>query len=63
MNRGIFANLYAPLKKKMTAEALRDVYLSAYMREPFVTILGTYESPEIKGVTYTNQMPDRHLRV
>lgn len=55
MNRGIFANLYAPLKKKMTAEALRDVYLSAYMREPFVTILGTYESPEIKGVTYTNQ--------
>jgi N-acetyl-gamma-glutamyl-phosphate reductase len=55
MNRGIFANLYAPLKKKMTAEALRDVYLSTYMREPFVTILGTYESPEIKGVAYTNQ--------
>jgi N-acetyl-gamma-glutamyl-phosphate reductase len=54
MNRGIFANLYAPLKKKMTAEALRDVYLSYYMREPFVAILGTYESPEVKGVTYTN---------
>ncbi len=54
MNRGIFANLYAPLKKKMTAEALREVYLTYYMREPFVSILGTYESPEIKAVTYTN---------
>ena len=54
MNRGIFANLYAPLKKKMTAEALREAYLSYYMREPFVSVLGTYESPEVKGVTYTN---------
>jgi len=54
MNRGIFANLYAPLKKKMTADALREAYLSYYMREPFVAVLGTYESPEVKGVTYTN---------
>ncbi len=54
MNRGIFANLYAPLKKKMTAEALREIYLSYYMREPFVSILNAYESPEIKAVTYTN---------
>jgi len=54
MNRGIFANLYAPLKKKMSAEALREVYLSYYMREPFVTILDAYESPEVKAVTYTN---------
>ena len=54
MNRGIFANLYAPLKKKMTAAALRDAYLSYYMREPFISILEPYESPEIKAVTYTN---------
>ena len=54
MNRGIFANLYAPLKKKMSAEALREVYLSTYMREPFVTILGAYESPEVKAVNHTN---------
>ena len=54
MNRGILANLYAPLKKKMTAEALREVYLTYYMREPFVSILGAYESPEVKAVTYTN---------
>jgi N-acetyl-gamma-glutamyl-phosphate reductase len=54
MNRGILANLYAPLKKKMTAEALREIYLTYYMREPFVSILGTYESPEVKAVTYTN---------
>jgi N-acetyl-gamma-glutamyl-phosphate reductase len=38
----------------MTAEALREVYLSYYMREPFVQILGAYESPELKAVTYTN---------
>jgi N-acetyl-gamma-glutamyl-phosphate reductase len=54
MNRGILANLYAPLKKKMTAEALREIYLTYYMREPFMSILGTYESPEVKAVTYTN---------
>lgn len=54
MNRGIFANLYAPLNRKMTAEALREVYLSYYMKEPFVSILGAYESPEVKAVTYTN---------
>jgi len=54
MNRGIFVTLYAPLKKKITAEALREVYLSYYMREPFVSILGAYESPEIKAVSYTN---------
>lgn len=54
MNRGILANLYAPLKKKMTAEALREVYLNYYIREPFVSILGAYESPEVKAVSYTN---------
>jgi N-acetyl-gamma-glutamyl-phosphate reductase len=54
MNRGIFANLYAPLKKKMSAEALREIFVNYYMREPFVSILGSYESPEIKAVTYTN---------
>lgn len=54
MNRGILATLYAPLAKKMTAEALREVYLSYYMREPFIAILGPFESPEVKAVTYTN---------
>jgi N-acetyl-gamma-glutamyl-phosphate reductase len=54
MNRGIFAVLYAPLARKMSAEALREVYLSYYMREPFVSILGPYESPEVKAVAYTN---------
>lgn len=54
MNRGIFVTLYAPLAKRMTAEALREVYLSYYMREPFIVILPAFESPEIKAVTYTN---------
>ncbi len=54
MNRGILACLYAPLKKKMSAEALRDIYGAYYAREPFVTVLPAMESPEVKGVTYTN---------
>jgi N-acetyl-gamma-glutamyl-phosphate reductase len=54
MNRGIFATLYAPLARKMRVEALREMYLAHFLREPFVTILPPNESPEIKGVTYTN---------
>ena len=30
------------------------MYLSSYIREPFVQVLGAYESPEVKAVTYTN---------
>ncbi len=54
MNRGIFATLYAPLKKKISVEALREIYLDYYMREAFVTVLAPNESPETKGVSYTN---------
>lgn len=54
MNRGIFANLYAPLSRKMTAEALREIYVNYYMKEPFVSVLGAYESPEVKAVANTN---------
>jgi N-acetyl-gamma-glutamyl-phosphate reductase len=56
MNRGILATLYAPLAKKMTAEALREVYHQYYFREPFVSVLAAYESPEVKAVTYTNNV-------
>lgn len=55
MNRGIFTTLYAPLAKKMTAESLRDLYGEYYAREPFVTVLPAWESPEVKAVTHTNQ--------
>lgn len=54
MNRGIFATVYVPLKKSVSAEALRELYLESYMREPFVTVLAPYESPETKGVAFTN---------
>ncbi len=54
MNRGILATLYAPLKTKTTIEALRETYVSYYLREPFVSVLGAFESPEVKAVTYTN---------
>jgi N-acetyl-gamma-glutamyl-phosphate reductase len=54
MSRGIFATLYAPLAKAMTAEALRDVYGSYYLKEPFVTVLPAGESPEVKAVNNTN---------
>jgi N-acetyl-gamma-glutamyl-phosphate reductase len=54
MNRGIFITLYAPLAKRMSAQTLRDIYLDYYLREPFVTVLEANESPEVKGVSYTN---------
>ena len=54
MNPGIFVTAYFPLKSAMTPEALREIYLSYYMKEPFVAILAPRESPEIKAVTYTN---------
>jgi N-acetyl-gamma-glutamyl-phosphate reductase len=54
MNRGIFVTLYAPLAKKLSAEALRQHYLDYYLREPFVSVLGVHESPETKGVAFTN---------
>ena len=55
MNRGIFATLYAPLAKKTTAEALREIYQNFYFQEPFVSVLAPFESAEVKAVTYTNQ--------
>lgn len=55
MNRGIFTTLYAPLAKKLSVEALRDLYQTYYLKEPFVTVLGAYESPEVKSVAHTNQ--------
>jgi len=54
MNRGIFATLYAPLKKKISVEALRDIYAQYYLKEPFVTVLKPYESPEVKAVAHSN---------
>jgi N-acetyl-gamma-glutamyl-phosphate reductase len=54
MNRGIFVTLYAPLARKLSVDALRDVYVSYYLRQPFVTVLPPQESPEIKAVSYTN---------
>ncbi|HVO33121.1 MAG TPA: N-acetyl-gamma-glutamyl-phosphate reductase [Elusimicrobiota bacterium] len=55
MNRGILATLYAPLAKKQSIDKLRELYVSYYLREPFVTILAPFESPEVKAVTYTNR--------
>ena len=54
MTRGIFATLYAPLKKKMSAEELRDIYLQFYLREPFVSVLPAMQSPETRSVAYSN---------
>jgi N-acetyl-gamma-glutamyl-phosphate reductase len=54
MNRGIFVTLYASLSRRMTAEKLRQVYLEHYFQEPFVTVLDPHESPDTKGVAYTN---------
>ena len=54
MNRGIFSTAYFPLARRMSVDALREVYLSYYLRQPFVTVLAPQESPETKGVAFTN---------
>lgn len=54
MTRGILATLYAPLARRMTAEALHDAYADYYRNEPFVSVLGPFESPEVKSVACTN---------
>ena len=54
MTRGILATLYAPLAKKISVEDLRDRFVQYYAREPFVTVLGAFESPETKAVSHTN---------
>ncbi|MDO5696263.1 MAG: N-acetyl-gamma-glutamyl-phosphate reductase [Eubacteriales bacterium] len=54
VNRGILATCYAPLKKKMTAAAIRAMYAERYGDEYFVRVLGEQHTPNIGNVRYSN---------
>ncbi|MCM8811792.1 MAG: N-acetyl-gamma-glutamyl-phosphate reductase [Candidatus Omnitrophica bacterium] len=54
MNRGIYATIYAPLKKRLTGEQLRRIYQKRYAGEPFIRLLPEKVWPNIKAVSGTN---------
>lgn len=53
ITRGIYTNIYAPLKKKIVQADVLAAYQKHYSKEPFVRISDTL-IPEIKHVNYTN---------
>ncbi len=52
MTRGILATCYAPLKEKMSAEAVAALYTDFYRSEPFVRVVP--EPPHTKQVAGSN---------
>jgi len=60
MPRGILATATAPLRLGVDAEAVRDVYLDAYAKEPFVQLLPAATWPTTKATLGSNQV---HLQV
>ena len=56
MSRGIFATLYATLRKKenTTEESLQKLYRDSYANEPFVEILPKGETPATRNVRGSN---------
>ena len=54
MNRGILATIYLELKKDVSMEKLREVFLNSYRGEHFVHLLPQGELPETKYVRGTN---------
>lgn len=53
-NRGLYATVYAPLRKKMTGGQVRALYERAYGRERFVRLLPEGVWPQMKQVVNTN---------
>lgn len=54
MNRGLYATIYAPLRKKMTEAQVRALYERAYGRERFVRLLPAGTWPRVRTVAHTN---------
>lgn len=54
-NRGILATMYVTPSKPVSAERLREIFVSRYAKEPFVQVLPDGEFPELKFVNGTNQ--------
>ena len=54
MDRGIIASIYAVSLKKISTEALTELYQKRYAKEPFVRVLGIDQLPNTKEVRGTN---------
>lgn len=54
MNRGLYATVYAPLKRRMTGAQVRALYERCYSRERFVRVLPPETWPHVKSVLNTN---------
>ena len=54
LNRGLYATLYAPLKKRISEKNLLELYQRVYGREPFVRLLPAGHWPQVKAVSGTN---------
>ena len=54
LNRGLYATVYAPLRKKMTEGQVRSLYERAYGGERFVRVLPEGAWPQVKSVANTN---------
>ena len=54
VDRGILTTIYAPLEKRINAEAVEKIYRDAYKKEPFVRVLPYGLYPNIKNVRGTN---------
>ncbi|CAM3915769.1 N-acetyl-gamma-glutamyl-phosphate reductase [Nocardioides zeicaulis] len=54
MSRGILATVQAPLLTGVTAEQVRDAYVSAYADEPFVHVLPEDQWPQTQSVLGSN---------
>lgn len=54
LNRGLYATIYAPLKKSVSESRLRSIYRKAYQREPFIRLLPEGVSAQVKSVVGTN---------
>lgn len=54
VRRGIYVTAYAPLRRQTTTEDLYSVFAERYAAEPFVTVLGVGQTPELRHVVGTN---------
>lgn len=54
INRGLYASIYAPLKRPLSQAALRSIFLDCYADEPFIRILPAGKWPQVKAVSGTH---------
>lgn len=54
LDRGILGTMYARIKKKTDGKKILEFYRKAYLREPFVRVLGEGKLPNVKHVRGTN---------